>query len=118
VSVIADDSDCLVVLVTAPEGEPAAALARALVTEGLAACVNRLPGIRSVYRWQGAVHDDAETLLVVKSTRPAWPALERRIRELHPYDVPEVIALPVTAGSAPYLAWLAGAVAVPAPNRE
>ena len=108
-----DESEFVVVLVTAPEGEPAVRLSRALVAEGLAACVNRLPGIRSVYRWQGAVHDDAETLLVIKSTRDAWPALETRIRELHPYDVPEVIALPVWAGSEPYLRWLAGSIGAP-----
>jgi len=110
VSVNADKTAALLVLVTAPEGGPAEALARALVESGLAACVNRLAGVRSTYRWQGAVQEDAETLLVVKTTPAAYPALEARIRELHPHEVPEVIALPVTAGSAPYLAWLAGAV--------
>ncbi len=104
------DVSALVVLVTAPDGEPAEALVRALVAEGLAACVNRVPGIRSTYRWQGAVHDDPETLLIAKTTAAAWPALEARVRELHPYELPEVIALPVAAGSAPYLAWLSGAV--------
>ena len=98
------------VLVTAPEGAPAETLARSLVAEGLAACVNRVPGIRSTYRWQGRVHDDAETLLVIKTTAAAYPALERRLRELHPYEVPEVIALPIVRGSEPYLSWLDASV--------
>ena len=102
--------DRFVVLVTAPAGAPAETLARALVAEGLAACVNRVPGIRSTYRWQGQVHDDEETLLVIKTTAAAYPALERRVRELHPYDVPEVIALPIVRGSEPYLSWLDASV--------
>lgn len=97
-------------LVTAPEGPAAEALARTLVGEGLAACVNRLPGVRSTYRWQGQVQEDAETLLVIKSTGAAYPALERRIRELHPYETPEVIALPIVRGSQPYLEWLDASV--------
>lgn len=100
----------LVLLATAPDGPAAETLARTLVTEGLAACVNRVPGVRSTYRWQGAVHDDTEALLVIKSTAAAYPALERRIRELHPYEVPEVIALPIVRGSQPYLAWLSGQI--------
>ena len=102
--------DHLVVLATAPDEPAAQALAQALVAEGLAACVNRVPGVRSTYRWQGAVRDEAEVLLVIKSTAAAYAALERRIRELHPYEVPEVIALPVLRGSQPYLAWLSGQV--------
>ncbi len=97
-------------LVTAPEGPAAEALARTLVGEGLAACVNRMPGVRSTYRWQGQVQEDAETLLVIKSTAAAYPALERRIRELHPYETPEVIALPIVRGSQPYLEWLDASV--------
>lgn len=104
------NSDPLVLLATAPDGPAAETLARALVTEGLAACVNRVPGVRSTYRWQGSVQEDDEVLLVIKSTGAAYPALERRIRELHPYEVPEVIALPIVRGSEPYLAWLAGQV--------
>lgn len=98
------------VLVTAPEGAPAETLARSLVAEGLAACVNRVPGVRSTYRWQGRVHDDAETLLVIKTTAAAYPALERRVRELHPYEVPELIALPIVRGSEAYLSWLDASV--------
>jgi periplasmic divalent cation tolerance protein len=102
--------DSLVVLVTAPEGAAAETLAHALVAEGLAACVNRLPGVESTYRWEGRVQTDRETLLVIKTTALAYPALERRIRDLHPYDTPEVIALPIARGSEPYLAWLSASV--------
>lgn len=99
-------TDVRVVLVTAPSGEPAAALARGLVEERLAACVNRLPGIRSVYRWQGEVCDDGEELLLIKTAADRVDALVARVREIHPYEVPEVLVLPVEAGSAPYLAWV------------
>jgi periplasmic divalent cation tolerance protein len=99
--------DALVVLVTAPSPEQAAELARALVEERLAACGNVVPAIRSIYRWEGKVHDDAEALLVLKTTSGRFEALRERVIALHPYDVPEVLALPVAAGSAPYLAWLA-----------
>lgn len=103
--------EALVVLVTAPSPERAAELARALVEEGLAACGNVVPGLRSIYRWEGKVQEDAEALLLLKTTRARFEALRERVLALHPYDVPEVIALPVTAGSAPYLAWLAAATA-------
>ena len=98
--------DALVVLVTAPSPEKAAELARALVAERLAACGNVVPGVRSIYRWEGEVHDDAEALLVLKTTRGRFEALRDRVLALHPYDVPEVIALSVEAGSAAYLAWI------------
>ncbi len=100
-------TDALVVLVTAPTAEQAAALARALVDERLAACGNVLAGVRSVYRWEGSVHEDAEALLVLKTTRARFEALRERVIALHPYQVPEVLALPVEAGSADYLAWIA-----------
>jgi periplasmic divalent cation tolerance protein len=100
-------TDALVVLVTAPTPERAAEIARALVEERLAACGNVVPAIRSIYRWEGEVHDDAETLLVLKTTRARFEALRDRVLALHPYEVPEVIALTVETGSAPYLAWLA-----------
>ncbi len=99
-------TDALVVLVTAPSAEKAAELARALVEERLAACGNVVPGLRSVYRWEGRVQDDAEALLLLKTTRARFRALRDRVLALHPYDVPEVLALPVEAGAAPYLAWL------------
>ncbi len=100
-------TDALVVLVTTPTAERAAEIARALVEERLAACGNVVPGLRSVYRWEGKVHDDAEALLVLKTTRARFEALRDRVLALHPYEVPEVIALPVEAGSARYLAWIA-----------
>ncbi len=100
-------TDALVVLVTTPTPERAAEIARALVEERLAACGNVVPGLRSVYRWEGKVHEDAEALLVLKTTRARFEALRDRVLALHPYELPEVVALPVEAGSAPYLAWIA-----------
>ena len=103
-------NEALVVLVTAGSTEEAERIARALVEERLAACVNLVPGIRSIYRWEGKIADDGEILLVAKTRRDSFAALERRVRELHSYEVPEVLALAVTDGSAPYLDWLAEAV--------
>jgi periplasmic divalent cation tolerance protein len=100
-------TDAIVVLVTAPSAEKAAEIARAVVEERLAACGNVVPQLRSIYRWEGKVQDDAEALLVLKTTRARFDALRDRVVALHPYEVPEVIALPVEAGSAPYLAWIA-----------
>jgi periplasmic divalent cation tolerance protein len=105
-------TDALVVLITSPNEEHAAQLARTLVGERLLACANLVPRIRSIYAWQGQVHDEAETLLVCKTRRGALGRLEGRVKELHPYDTPEVLALPVEGGSAGYLAWLEGSVAV------
>jgi periplasmic divalent cation tolerance protein len=104
-------TDALVVLVTAPTAERAAEIARALVEARLAACGNVVPQIRSIYRWEGKVQDDQEALLVLKTTRARFEALRERVLALHPYEVPEVIALAVEAGSAPYLAWIAGETA-------
>jgi periplasmic divalent cation tolerance protein len=100
-------TDAVVVLVTAPSAGKAAELARALVEERLAACGNVVPGLRSVYRWNDAVQEDEEALLLLKTTRARLDALRARVVALHPYEVPEVIALPVEAGHAPYLAWIA-----------
>ncbi len=100
----------VVVLVTTASADEGARIGRALVEERLAACANVVGPIRSIYRWQGAVEEADEHLLVAEGARGATsPALEARVRALHSYDVPEVLALPVTAGSAPYLAWLADA---------
>jgi periplasmic divalent cation tolerance protein len=95
-----------VVFVTCPSAEKAAEIARALVEERLAACGNVVSAIRSIYRWEGKVEDDAEALLVLKTAWDRFEALRARVLELHPYEVPEVIALPVEAGHAPYLAWI------------
>ena len=99
----------VVVLVTASSAEEAARIGRALVDERLAACANVIGPIRSIYRWQGAVEEADEHLVVLKARAAEVSALEVRVRALHSYEVPEVLALPVTAGSAPYLAWLADA---------
>jgi len=95
-----------VVLVTAPTGEPAAAIASRLVEERLAACVNVVAGVRSIYRWEGRVCDDREDLLVIKTGADRLEALTARLKEIHPYEVPEVLALPVEAGAQAYLDWL------------
>ena len=96
----------VVILITAPNAEVAHRLARTLVEERLAACVNIVPAVTSIYRWQGRLNEEPETLLIVKSTQANFDALSARIHQLHPYTTPEVIALPITAGAAPYLAWL------------
>lgn len=95
----------LLVLCTCPP-EAADQLATALVEEQLAACVNVLPGIQTVYRWQGALERSAESLLLAKTTSDRYLALETRLRALHPYDLPEIIALPVERGLPGYLAWV------------
>ncbi len=98
----------LVVLCTCPEDE-APGLARALLGERLIACAN-LAGVTSLFTWQGDLVEDTETLLVMKTTRERWPALRDRIEELHSYDVPEMLALPVSGGNDDYLAWLGSVV--------
>lgn len=98
--------ECLLVLCTCPNDTVAAEIATALVEERLAACVNRLPGVKSWYRWESRVEHDDEVLLLIKTTRERYAALEPAVRRLHPYDVPEVIALPVVAGSSAYLDWV------------
>src|SRR5579875_1435188 len=99
-------TDSLVVFCTCENRQQASHIAEALVGERLAACVNILPGVESVYRWQGAVEKAAEILLLIKTTSERLPALESRIKELHSYDTPEVIALPIADGSEKYLSWL------------
>lgn len=96
----------LVVLVTCPSQKVGEKLAHALVQERLAACVNVIPGLTSIYRWEGKIHRDAEALLVVKTRWTRLAALTRRVQVLHPYSVPEVIALPLVGGFAPYLSWV------------
>jgi periplasmic divalent cation tolerance protein len=110
------DAAALVLLSTFDTADTAARVARALVEERLAACVNLIPTVRSIYRWQGAICDEAETLAVIKTTAERYPAVAARLVELHPYQVPEILALPIAAGHAPYLAWLAGEVADQPPS--
>jgi periplasmic divalent cation tolerance protein len=100
----------IVLLSTAGSNEEATRLARALVEERLAACVNVVAGVRSVYRWQGALHEDAEVLLVIKSTAERYDALASRLRVLHTYETPELLRLEVKGGDARYLEWLVGQV--------
>ena len=101
--------DAIVVLVTAGSEEEGARIGRTLVEERLAACVNVVGPIRSIYRWEGAVEDAQEWLLVAKARASDFAALESRVRAVHSYEVPEVLALPVYGGGAAYLAWLDGA---------
>ncbi len=102
------DSDlgngAVVVLCTFPDVEQARAIAAVLVERRLAACVNLLPGVESIYRWEGKVERAGEVLAVIKTTR--YPELEAALEELHPYEVPEILAVPVAAGLAGYLKWL------------
>ena len=99
--------DALIALCTCPDRDVADRIARVLVEERLAACVNRLPGVESTYRWNGAVSVDEEVLLVIKTSHARYAALEARIVALHPYEVPEVVAIVIAAGHAPYLDWIA-----------
>jgi len=105
--------DAVVVLITTPTSEAAAEIARALVQEGLAACGNVVPAIRSIYRWAGEIHDDAEALLVLKTERRLVSAMKERLPVLHPYQVPELLVLPVEDGLGPYLDWIARSLRTP-----
>ena len=101
-------SSCAFVLVlsTCPDVATAQRLATAIVDEGLASCANVVPELRSVYRWQGRQEHSRESLLLVKAPSARFGAIEARLRELHPYELPEIIGVPIIAGSAAYLAWL------------
>jgi len=103
-------SESLVMLCTCPDADVAERLAHALVEAGLAACVNILPGIRSIYLWQGQVQSDSEVLLVIKTTGPAFNRAQALIEAQHPYAVPEVVALPIERISAKYRDWLLASV--------
>ena len=98
------------VLTTASSPEESKRIARALVENHLAACVNIIPKIESVYRWEGKVEEAQEYLLVIKTTAQTYPAVLNKIQQLHSYEVPECIALPVEDGSEPYLNWIDGCV--------
>lgn len=101
------DTGVVVVACTFPEPEVARQIGTLLVERQLAACVNLLPGAESIYAWQGEVHRDSEVLALIKTTAAGYPALQAALLELHPYDVPEVIALPLAAGAPAYLDWVA-----------
>ncbi len=98
--------DISIVLVTTGSEEEAAKLGRTLVEEKLAACANIIPRIRSIYSWKGEVYDEQESLMLIKSRTPLFAALKSRIRELHSYEVPEIIAFPISQGLHEYLDWV------------
>ena len=98
-------ADQRLALNTCGSADEAATIARALVERGLAACVNVVPGVRSFYRWQGKIEDDAEHLLVIKTSDDKLAALDAALAELHSYDCPELVVLPIAGGSDAYLSW-------------
>ncbi|NIR45128.1 MAG: divalent-cation tolerance protein CutA [Gemmatimonadetes bacterium] len=101
-------NQAVIILVTAPDGETAASIGRNLVAERLAACVNVVPGLLSIFRWEGAVQDEDEVLMLVKARREDVDTIAARVRELHPYEVPEVVATEIVAGLTAYLDWITG----------
>lgn len=101
-------TDYIVILITAPCEDDAAGMAREVVDAGLAGCVTIVNNARSIYRWEGKTEDQPEVLMIVKTRRDLFDALMRRVKELHSYSVPEIIALPVLEGSGDYLGWLRG----------
>lgn len=104
------DSEYVLVLTTLPADSDAAAFAEALVAARLAACVNLLPIMQSVYRWQGTVEQESERQVLIKTSRLRVDALWQRLRDLHPYEVPEFIVLPIVDGSDAYLTWLGDSI--------
>lgn len=103
-------TDVIVVLSTAPSEEKAAEIARTLVEEELAACGNVFPGVRSIYRWKDQIEDEKEVFLLLKTRAGLFEALRSRLVEIHPYECPEVLRLPVEAGHLPYLDWVRASV--------
>lgn len=101
------------VFVTCPSPDMAANLAKSLVEERLAACGNIISGLRSIYRWEGQVHDETECLLLLKTTAGGYPALESRVKALHPYEVPEILSVAVDAGLPAYVQWVADSLQGP-----
>lgn len=100
------NTDYLIVLCTCPSAGDADAITTALLEQRLAACVNRVPAVRSMYRWEGRIETDDEVLLVIKTTAQNFDRLEETIVAMHPHDVPEVIGMPVVVGSKAYLDWV------------
>lgn len=96
----------LLVFCTCPDDATAETVAATLVSQRLAACVTRLPAATSTYRWKGEVQHDAEVLLLIKTTPTRYPALEKTLIEVHPYELPEILAVPVTTGLPAYLTWI------------
>ncbi|MDN5863506.1 MAG: divalent-cation tolerance protein CutA [Salinisphaera sp.] len=107
------NEEILIVYVTCPQAGTGEGIARALIAEREAACVNIVPGLRSVYRWQGAVAVDDEVLLLIKTTGARFDAVCERVLALHPDELPEIVAVPVTAGLPAYLDWVSKETVVP-----
>ena len=105
-------SRAVVVLLTGPTAEALQAIGGSLVEERLAACVNVLPGVKSIYRWEGAVEESDEALAIVKTTVARLPGLEARVGELHPYELPEILAVEPDGGSIAYLDWIRESVTI------
>lgn len=99
-------TDLRIALCTVPDETTAGQIANALVSEKLAACVNIIPSVVSVYRWKDAVEHGQELLLLIKTSVSVWPLLETRILELHPYELPEIIAVPIHSGQTDYIQWI------------
>ena len=99
-------TSCLIVLCTVPSTEKAKDIAENLVAERLCACVNILDQVQSIFRWQAEIQNDPEVLMILKTTQDRYVDLEKRLNELHPYDVPEIIALPIARGTQSYLDWI------------
>ena len=106
-------SETLVVLTNCPDEATADRIALALVEQGLAACVNRLAPVHSIYRWRGRVERASEVPLLIKTARHRYSEVEHAICQLHPYDIPEIIAWPIAAGNAAYLRWIEGELQPP-----
>jgi periplasmic divalent cation tolerance protein len=105
-----EETSVAVVMVTAPSHDAAERIVTTVVDEQLAACGNIVPGVTSIYRWEGAVQRDSEVLIIFKTTRAVLAQLMTRVEELHPYNVPEVLAVPVAAGLESYTRWVAASV--------
>ena len=103
----------LSIYMTAPDHDTAVKIARIVITEQLAACVNILGAITSVYRWEGKVQEEDEVALIAKTTAARFPALAARVKALHPYQVPCIVAWPIAAGHQPYLDWISAETAIP-----
>ncbi len=105
--------DLVTAMTTCPDAQSAQRIAVALVSDGLAACVQRIAGLQSTYVWDGKLQEEAEVLLLIKTIKPAVPALAQRIRVLHPYEVPELLIVPVESGNEAYAQWVRDNVRLP-----